>query len=361
ARILAREGAKATLTGLYVALNDKAAGNVRGGADLRAFLGGEGFDGPTAALLSRTPDVLEHACMCAEGSLAAYDGTGEPVLLPNQREPAQLAQMTAMQDGILTAMAEIDALLGETPAAALQGQVAAIIAGALLHPTPEEAASVGAWRHEANFDLTDVRKLTDLAFSPTDLEYRGWPSLQALGRHQVYWPAGALVSANPFIGAAFGAGAGGGYTPEHLTTGPLLGGLVIAPDLGVGFDAKRQGAMPLAVNMFGRGEIQVIVKPFGMDAYRRLRFTWPKGRAVVELDHVGATYMGENERKAAKVGALTWSGVQAIPGGGHVTAADTAAEVTIDLDPAPPWPHAVELVLRFKYLKLDPVFGGRPA
>jgi hypothetical protein len=39
--------------------------------------------------------------------------------------------------------------------------------------------------------------------------------------------------------------------------------------------------------------------------------------------------------------------------------ADTPAEVVVDLDAAPPWPHALELVLRFKYLKLDSVFGAR--
>lgn len=359
ARILAREGAKAHLTGLYVALNEKAAGNVRGGADLRAFLGGEGFQGPTAALLSRTPDVLEHACMCREGSLAQYDADGAPVLLPSQRDPAQLVQMEVMQDGILAGMAAMDALLGDAPAVALQGQVAAIITAALLYPTAEEAAGVGGWRHEANFDLNDVRTLTDLAFSPADLEYRAWPVLQTLGRHQVYWPAAALMAANPFIAGAFAAGYGNAYQADHLTAGPLLGGLQICPDLGVGFDAKRQGAVPLAVNALGRGEVQVVIKPLGVEAYKRLRFTWPKARAVAALDHVGVAYLGEHERRAAKVGPLAWTGAQAVPGGAHMTAADTIAEVTVDLDAAPPWPHALEITLRFKYLKLDPVFGGR--
>jgi hypothetical protein len=358
AGILAREGAKVRLAGLYVALNDKAAGNVRTGADLRAFLGDEGFSGPSAALLSRTPDVLEHACMCREGSLAQYDTDGQPVLLPNQRDAAQFVQMEATQDGILSGMSAMDDVLGAAPAETLQKQVAALIAAALLYPTPEEAATIGSWRHEANFDLADQRKLTDLAFSPSELEYRGWPVLQALGRHQVYWPAAALTVANPFIGAAYAAGATEAYRPEHLTSGPLLGGLMICPDLGVGFDTKRQGAMALAVNVFGRGEMQVVVKPLGLEAYRRLKLTWPAGRAVVTLDHVGATYLGENDRRAVKVGNLVWSGVQAVPGGGHVTGV-TPAEVTIDLDEAPPWPHALELVLRFKYVKLDPVFGAR--
>ena len=363
-RILAREGSKVRLTGLYVALNDKAAGNVRGGADLRAFLAGEGFDGATAALLSRTPDVLEHACMCREGSLAQYDADGAPVLLPNQRDTAQLAQMEALQNGVLGGMAAVDDLLGDlttTPgdAPALQAQVAAIIAASLLYPTVEEAATIGAWKHEANFDLTDVRKLADLAFSPTELEYRGWPSLQTLGRHQVYWPAAAFMSANPFIGAAFAAGAANAYTPDQLTAGPLLGGLTICPDLGVGFDTKRQGAMPLTVNALGRGEIQIIVKPFGVEAYRRLRFTWPNVRAVAQLEQVSAAYLGEDDRRAAKLGPLSWSGTQEIAPGAHMTIPGTAAEVTVALDTPPPGAHALELTLRFKYLKLDPVFGAR--
>ncbi len=358
-RILAREGIKTGLTGLYVALNDKAATNVRGGADLRAFLGGEGFAGPTGALLSRTPDVLEHACMCPEGSLARYDAQGLPVLLPNQRDPAQLAQMQALQDGILAGMAAADVLLGDAPAEALQSQAAAIIAAAMLHPTSEEAATIGAWRHEANFDLGDVRRLADLAFSPADLEYRSLHILQNLGRHQVYWPAAALMAANPFIADAFAAGAEESYKPAHLTAGPLLGGLQICPDLGVGFDTKRQGAVPLAVNALGRCEVQVVIKPAGIEAYKRLRLTWPNARAVMELDHVGATYIGEHERRAAKIGPMAWSGAQPLPGGGHVSVAGTAAEVVFDLEAAPPWPHALELTLRLKYLKLDPVFGGR--
>ncbi|MEQ9447860.1 MAG: hypothetical protein RLN70_03025, partial [Rhodospirillaceae bacterium] len=99
-RILAREGALIKLRGLYLSLNDRAAANVAKGADVQAYLDHEGFRGPTAALLSRTPDVLEHASMCREGSLADYDEAGRPVLLPNQRDETQLLQMETVQAGI---------------------------------------------------------------------------------------------------------------------------------------------------------------------------------------------------------------------------------------------------------------------
>ena len=364
ARILKREDSPITLTGLYLALNDKAMGHMRAGADLRAYLGDEGFLGATAALLSRTPDVLEHACMCREGSLEAFDDQGQPVLLPNQRDGVQLAQMEAVQDGIIAGVAAINQLLGgleRTPASdpTLKGQIAQIISGALLHPTPEEAAAIGGWKHEANFDLTDVRRLADLAFSPAELEYRGWPSLQGLGRHQVYWPAAALTAANPFIGAGYARGLDETYGAAHLTSGPLLGGVTICPDMGVGFDTKRQGIVPLPVNAFGRGEIQVLVKPFGPEAYWRLRFTWPDGRAIVQIDGVAADYLGEHERRAAELRPAVWTGAFKILPGIYMTEPGKAAEVVIALNTPPAWPHALELILRFKYLKLDPIFGAR--
>ena len=364
ARILKREGSPVAITGLYLALNEKAMSHIRDGADLRGYLGNEGFQGATAALLSRTPDVLEHACMCREGSLEGYDEAGEVKLLPNQRDAAQLTQMETMQDGIVAGVAAINELLGgleTTPAAApaLRAQIAQIISGMLLHPTPEEATAIGAWKHEANFDLTDVRRLNDLAFNPAELEYRGWPSLQSLGRHQVYWPAAALTAANPFIGASFARGADDAYDAPRLTSGPLLGGIKICSDMGAGFDTKRQAAVPLVLNAFGRGEIQATVKPFGPEAYWRLRLTWPDARAIVQIDGLVGEYVGERERRPAELRPPAWTGAFKILPGIYMVEPGKPAEVVIALTTPPAWPHALELTLHFKYLKLDAVFGGR--
>ncbi len=361
ARILEREGAKIKLTGLYLALNEKAMAHVRGGADLRAFLGGEGFQGATSALLSRTPDVLEHACMCREGSLIGYDDAGNALLLPNQRATAQLTQMEAMQDGIIAGVAAVNALIGglaRAPAAALSAQVARMIHGLLVHPTPQEAATIGSWQHEANFDLTDLRRLADLAFNPTELEYRGWPALQNLGRHQVYWPAAALTAANVFVGTGFAQGLEAAYRVAHLTAGPLLGGVVICPDIGAGFDSKREGAVPLAINAFGRGHMQVMIKPFGPEAYRRLRLTWPSARAVVQIDHISAAYFGESEQRPAALAPVVWIAAAEISPGLRLIKSGKAGVAVVDLGAPPPFAHALELTLRFKYLRLDPVFGA---
>lgn len=367
ARILTREGSPVVLRGLYFALNDTGIARRGGGLDVRAFLGDRGL--AVARLLSRTPDVLEHACMCREGSLAAYDDTGAPVLLPNLRDAVQLDQMECLQDGIRAGMAAVQGLLGDfrrTPHdfPALAAQAARMVEAMILHPTAEEAATVGNWLHEANFDLGDRRRLTDLAFDPGQLEYRGLAALQDIGRHQAYWPAAALARVNPFLADAFAAGAssgeaGGGYGPAHLTAGPVLGGITLVPDLGAGFDPKRGGGVALAVNAFGRAEISVPVKSFGADAYRRIKLTWPAAAAVAGLDQVSIIARGEKEQRRVEITSQEWSGAAEIAPGARQTAAGAPAEVILTLADPPPFPHALEMTLRVKYLRLDPLFGGR--
>ncbi len=367
-RILQREGANVRLVGLYVALNEKAQANIRGGADLRGYLDHEGYAGRTAALLSRTPDVLEHACMCPEGSLAAYDDDANPILLPNQREPEQLLQMESMQDGIVAGVAAINDFLGgfdktSGETLALKKQVARIIRASLLYPTNDEAETVGAWRHEANFDLADVRRLKDLSIDATALQYQGWPALQELQRPHCYWPAAALVSVNPYIAAVYAAGAQGAYEPAHLTSGPMLGGISICPDVGIGFDARREGGLALSVNAFGRGDVAATIKTLTPEIYRSLRLRFPKNRAVLTVDQIVLTYVGEQQRKtvaltkAAGFDRLRWANVS--PGEhGAMFTTPAGAEVVIDLtDVAPPWVHALHFQVQFKYLSLGNVFG----
>lgn len=367
ARILAREGSPVRLRGLYFALNDAGLARRSSGLAAAAFLGEQGLS--AARLLSRTPDVLEHACMCREGTLAAYDDAGAPVLLPNLRDEAQLAQMENLQAGILAGAAAVNGLLGDfsrTPhdSPALAAQAARMVEAMVLHPTPEEAATVGGWLHEANFDLADRRRLTDLAFDPALLEYRGLAALQDIGRHQAYWPAAALAKVNPFLAEAFAAGAssvekGGGYGPAQLTAGPVLGGVTLVPDLGAGFDPARGGAVALAVNAFGRAEITVPLKSFGADAYRRIKLVWPAAAAVAALDQVSIIARGEREQRRVDVIAQEWSGADEIAPGVRQLAAKPA-EVILTLADPPAFAHALEMTLRLKYLRLDPLFGGRP-
>ncbi len=363
--LLAREGSPLHLTGFYVALNAKAQANVGEGADLRGYLDADGFAGPMGKLLSRVPFVLEHACMCPEGSLSHFDEKGEPVLLPNLRDETQIAQMEATQAGILAGVAAINEMLGDlatTPAdaPALKAQIVAILESSHLHPTAQEAATIGAWKHEAKIDFTGAHKLTDLSFDGPLLEYRGWPGLQEINLDQVYWPAAAFVAADPFIADVYAAGTKDAYKAANLTAGPLLGRVTVCPDAGAGFDERRQGTIPIAANTFGRAELVATIKGVGPEAYQRLRITWPGARSVVNLDTMTVTYTSETDRRtqAVDLRGASWSNVRDL--GNGLVETGPGAQCVIALPAAPPAPHGLEMSLRLKFLRLDPLFGAKP-
>ena len=361
ARILAREGAETQIKGLYFVLNDRAAANRRGGAEIAAYLDDGGFDTPLSRLLTRTPDVLEHACMCREGSLVRYDDAGAPVLLPNQRTDLQLAQMEVLQRGILAGAGAINRLLDgfeTTPPGdqALKGQVTHLLEGMMLYPTPEETETIGVWHHEANLDITDRRRLIDLAFDPSALEYQGLAALAEVGRQHTYWPAAAFAHVDPFLRDAYAAGVLGLADPALFTSGPLLGGLTVTPDFGAGFDDSRARTVPLAINAFGRGEIVLTIKDAGAEPLVRVKFVWPAAQAVIAIIPPVFTCRGDKDSRGLAVNGLAWSGAKEIFQGVQLTDGTETAAI-VDVGRPPPFPHAVEMTLRFKYLRLAPIFG----
>ena len=354
ARLLSKEAGARPLVGLYFALNDNAAGNVLAGVDARSFLADDGFSGPTAAILTRTPDVLEHACMCDEGSLSHYDDHGVPVLLPNQRDRKQLDEMAVLQDGILAGASAYDSVvLADADSPALRRQLGRMVEVAMLHPTTDEARAMGTWKHEAKVDAMPALALNDAAIDPASIEYGGWAALQAAGRDQLYWPAAAFGRLG--LSDVYAAGVEGAYTARHLDSGHLLGRIAICPDVGIGFDGRREGAVELRTNSFGRGQITVSLKTEGPDAYVRLRLTWPKSRALVTLDRIIATYIVDGRPSAVQVVASEWTGACDLGGGERLI---EGGATVIDLGAVtPPKTHALDLELRFKYLRLDPLFA----
>ena len=95
--------------------------------------------------------------MCPEGSLDAFDQSGDPELLPSQRMSSQIAQMEAMQEGILACAGAIIETLGDTCliSPGFISQAAEIVKQAMAHPPQSEVDTIGSWLHEANFDLAD--------------------------------------------------------------------------------------------------------------------------------------------------------------------------------------------------------------
>jgi hypothetical protein len=161
----------------------------------------------------------------------------------------------------------------------------------------------------------------------------------------------------------FSAGAEQRYKADHLTSGPMLGGLAICPDVGVGYDSKLEGTVPLTVNAFGRGEIAVALKPSGPQVYQRLRLRFPKASALLAIDQISLIYVGERDKKtiildrASGLERITWLNMQSGPEQLLVTSKN-GAEARVDLGPDTPlWLHALHFRIRYRYLKADSPFG----
>lgn len=357
-KILDYEGRPVRLSGLYIAVNAKGKERVLAGGDLRALISEGGYKSNLVKLLERTPDILEHACMCPEGSLDSFDDAGQPVLLPSQRPASQITQMEAMQAGILAGVSEILNSLG-AEAVAQQGfhqQAATIVEQAMLHPTPGEVRTIGAWLHEANFDLSDQRALADLRADPARLEFGGAMSWSSFERHEAYWPQAALARVEPVLSGAATL-VGEGQAPDVFTSGTMLGTISIIPDLGVGPDERKVSVVPLSLSALGRGEVQIQIKKMGPDAYQSVTMQWPKARAVLMIDQCAVLFRGDTEQRIEDVtGTLKADGEGPVMDGA-IMAGDAGATVTVDLsDLLPAWPHSLDLLLRFKYLSLNRIF-----
>ena len=358
-RIIEREGLDITLTGFYVAINSKGRDNVLAGTDLRCLVDGDGYNSDLTRLLERTPDILEHACMCPEGSLDDFDENGQPDLLPSQRPASQIAQMEAMQDGILAGAGAILDVLGKDCVAtpAFLSHTAEIVKQSMLYPTPLEVATVGSWLHEANFDLSDQRALADLRVDPAQLEFGGATAWSSLARHEAYWPQGALARVAPALGEAAALISSGMATADQFTSGTALGVLTLVPDLGVGADDQKSMPVPLALSTLGRGEIQSEIKSFGPQAYQALQLHWPSAASVVRIERCAVLYRGEAEQSVVDVTSkLSIDSGEEIQNG-VIQMGAAGGSTTIDLvSSLPPWPHSLDLLLRFTYVRLDRVF-----
>ncbi len=353
--ILQREGREVQLTGLYVAVNAPGMERVLSGVDLRALLGRDGFSGDLVRLLERTPDILEHACMCREGSLDSFDDAGAPVLLPSQRPDAQVVQMEAMQDGILNGVRACMTVLGPdvVGSSAFLAHAAEIVRQAMLHPTSTDVQTIGGWLHEANFDLADQRALADLRVDASQLEFGGPEAWASLGRYEAYWPQAALSRISPDMAKMSAAVAGGSANADVLSSGSIFGELVVIPDFGVGPEPNRAVSAPLTASPLGRAEIRMAVKSFGPDALKSFTVAWPSVPSILSVALCGLVFQGESQQNVADLTNHVKYAGDMIQQRGYIEVGASGATMSVDLASATvPWPHQLDLVLRFTYARL---------
>ncbi len=164
-----------------------------------------------------------------------------------------------------------------------------------------EAETIGRWIHEANFDLEDRRALADLRMDVNRLEYGDAASWRAIQRHEAYWPAAVLARISPQLVEVTTSLKDQDVPPSIVSSGSVLGNLIITPDLGVGFDDRRQLVVPLALSPLGRSALEFSVKPFSPEAFESLKIDLPKAKAAFTIDNCSVVYRGDGQSIGADV------------------------------------------------------------
>lgn len=358
-KIFRRERVDTDLTGLYVAINEPGRENVRAGTDMRALFFSNGFSSEVVEVLERTPDVLEHACMCVEGSLNQFTDEGQPELLSSQRDGKQIQQMEAMQSGIIAGVEAITSLFGERTLVASEfiEHAGEIVRQALLRPTVEEAETIGRWVHEANFDLSDKRMFSDLRMDKATFEFGNANDFLGIQRHESYWPAAALMRIAPHLCEMTASLKDGAVTAGAFTSGAILGSLTITPDLGVGFDDKYKIIIPLSLSSLGRATLRQEIKSIGPETYQSIRIIWPEARAAVSIMSCEVTFRGEKEYKQVELKSqVTFLGSIYRENEIEILGSE-GGQCEIYLGSViPPWLHAIELRMMITYARLDSLF-----
>ncbi|MBI1272470.1 MAG: hypothetical protein GC131_00065 [Alphaproteobacteria bacterium] len=162
------------------------------GAAVHGFLSHGGEPRLPAAVAARTPELLELCCGVGEGSAVGYLTSGKVIHEPARLPAAQIEQIRRVQEGAAAfVVRNRDALRAGTDESAAPA-LRAILMGALLRPTPQEARNLGPWVFDVNFGSNAAaRELAGIA----DAAPQNAAGYAATTRAQCLWPAAAAVLA----------------------------------------------------------------------------------------------------------------------------------------------------------------------
>ncbi|WP_336027965.1 HAD family hydrolase [Geodermatophilus sp. FMUSA9-8] len=194
-----------TVSGLYLATEDRAARVYRLGLRAEGYLAQAGQPAEVATTLARSPEVIEQAVNALCGSLIDFTSEGEPIQGPVVDTPAQNAERRAVQDGVHAFQGLWSDYVESNPTwpslahPSAARRLATIVVSALKTPTSEEAQVFGNWRHEDNFGSTVVTTVIpeDLAAA---LAYLSPNDLDDLQLRDAFWPR-LIAATDPRLAA----------------------------------------------------------------------------------------------------------------------------------------------------------------
>lgn len=192
--------------GLYFATHGKLLELPAATCSADSFLVRLGEPADLWSILSRTPEILEQACLSPAGSLRGVANDGALEHFPQGLPIEQLRDIEEMQAGIalfaelwLPGAAARRARLTLADEEALSLRLRAILARSIERPTAEEVRLFAAWAHDTNDGSPGVELLLGDAELRRRARFMTYDEIRALSWLECYWPQGLarLVDKSP--------------------------------------------------------------------------------------------------------------------------------------------------------------------
>jgi hypothetical protein len=157
ANVFREEKRPSHLRGLYLATHEKLLELPLDSCSADSFLFHLGRPERAAAILRRSPEILEHSCMPETGSFMGIDEEGAIATFPQTILPHQLHEIAELQRGImhfadlwLPGSAHRRKLVSHADYEAVLTRLRAILTRSIDRPMLEETELFAAWEHDPN-------------------------------------------------------------------------------------------------------------------------------------------------------------------------------------------------------------------
>jgi hypothetical protein len=289
------------LFGLYLFNTMPALDKVLAGGEMEAFVGDATSDPRAIDLILRSPELLEQACMSADGSLLAFTADGGVQCEENVVPAWQAEQRQHVQDGVVSFQQAWAANRRETsgnlPSLTLAApQLRRILGRFIGYPTAKEALVFGRWRHEQNFGSTALEPLVPAATLPV-LRHMTPEQLVEMPFTILYWIGGAAALCGDAMAQATFSLMTGASMPGTFSIAPPVGKTKVYFDRGGGYDEAHSIELDITTNPLGLSYLQWSGRAAGA---RRIRIDPADVQAIIRIDVLSLRVV--DERRAETFG-----------------------------------------------------------
>jgi predicted HAD superfamily hydrolase len=208
ARLLAASPAPREIRGLYFATHGGLLDMELGRCSAESFLFHLGMPPELYECLSRTPEIIENACMPATGSFRGIDEAGRPEHFAQLLPAAQLADIAELQLGVerfaglwLPGALERRSQMSHADWQRHLDRLRGVLARSLQEPLPEEVALFRDWQHESNDGSATVEPLLGSEALRSRARRMSYRQIRRISWLDCYWPHGlaCLVGKTPGV------------------------------------------------------------------------------------------------------------------------------------------------------------------